>query len=157
MPFHERQALMVRIDETLQQTRTATSPAPVRQTIINYPVINVQGATPATSGPSRESTPACDTPPIKVEAARQYTRLMAEERMELSRTGSCFRCRERGHMASQCPRSGRRIAAAMTAECNNIAPFSIFISVIPIRSALLQCLRSAPPIDAFSLGSATRI
>jgi hypothetical protein len=42
----------------------------------------------------------------------------------------------------------------MYAHCNNIAPFSIFISVIPIRSALLQRLGSAPPIDVFSLGSA---
>jgi hypothetical protein len=32
--------------------------------------------------------------------------------------------------------------------CDNIAPFSIFISVIPILcSALLRRLGSAPPID----------
>jgi hypothetical protein len=37
--------------------------------------------------------------------------------------------------------------------CDNIAPFSIFISVIPIRSALLRRLGSAPLIDVFSLGS----
>jgi hypothetical protein len=37
--------------------------------------------------------------------------------------------------------------------CDNITPFSIFISVIPICSALLRCLRFAPPIDAFLLGS----
>jgi hypothetical protein len=41
--------------------------------------------------------------------------------------------------------------------CNNIAPFSIFISVIPIRSALLRHLGSALPIDVFPLGSAARI
>jgi hypothetical protein len=41
--------------------------------------------------------------------------------------------------------------------CDNIAPFSIFISVILIRSALLQCLGSALLIDAFSLGSAAHI
>jgi hypothetical protein len=40
--------------------------------------------------------------------------------------------------------------------CDNITPFSIFISVIPIRSALLRRLGSAPPINVFSLGSAAR-
>jgi hypothetical protein len=38
-----------------------------------------------------------------------------------------------------------------------LTPFSIFISVIPIHSALLQHLGFAPLIDAFSLGSAIRI
>jgi hypothetical protein len=43
------------------------------------------------------------------------------------------------------------------AWCDNIAPFSIFISIIPIRSALLRRLGSAPPIDTFLLSSAVRI
>jgi hypothetical protein len=38
-----------------------------------------------------------------------------------------------------------------------LAPFSIFISVIPIGSALLRRLGFALPIDAFSLGSTVRI
>jgi hypothetical protein len=41
--------------------------------------------------------------------------------------------------------------------CDNIAPFSIFIPVIPIHSALLRRLGSALPIDVFSLGSTTHI
>jgi hypothetical protein len=44
-----------------------------------------------------------------------------------------------------------------TTACDNIAPFSIFISIIPIRSALLRCLGSALPINIFLLGSAARI
>jgi hypothetical protein len=41
--------------------------------------------------------------------------------------------------------------------CDNIAPFSIFISIIPIHSALLRHLGFALLIDAFLLGSAVRI
>jgi hypothetical protein len=41
--------------------------------------------------------------------------------------------------------------------CDNIVPFSIFISVLPICSALLQRLGFAPPIDTSSLGSAIPI
>jgi hypothetical protein len=41
--------------------------------------------------------------------------------------------------------------------CDNITPFSIFISIIPICSALLRHLGSALLINVFLLGSAARI
>ena len=108
MAFHAHQSLMVDIDETLMQTRQAAAPAPARRTVINNPVINLQSATPVPpSTASCATTPARGTMPIKVEVARQYTKLTPEEQAELARMGSCFRCWEQGHMAHQCPRGNR--------------------------------------------------
>jgi len=115
--FEQRQAMMVRLDETLQQTaQRETSYAP--RTVINHPVFNVASPTP-----SRDSTPArgSSSTPIKVETARQYTRLTPAEREELRRTGGCFRCRQKGHMASQCPRNVQ-VAAVESAPAPIPAP-----------------------------------
>src|SRR5258706_12787452 len=101
--FHRRQALMVEIDESLMQTRQATNPAPKPRTVINNPVFNVQSTPAAASGSARATTAPRGQTPIKVEAARQYTKLTPQECMELARTRSCFRCWEQGHMATQCP------------------------------------------------------
>ena len=91
MTFHNRQVLMVDIDESLQQTRQS-NPAPACQTVINNLVINLQGMTSATPAPARATTPAHGSTPIKVEAAQQYTKLTPEERAALQSSGSCFRC-----------------------------------------------------------------
>src|SRR5258706_1754252 len=109
--FHRRQALMVEIDESLMQTRQATNPAPKPRTVINNPVFNVQSTLAAAGGSARATTAPRGQNPIKVEAARQYTKLTPQERAELARTGSCFRCREQGHMAAQCPRGSRQVNA----------------------------------------------
>ena len=82
---------MVDINESLQQTRQS-NPAPACQTVINNLVINLQGTTLATPAPARATIPACGSTPIKVEAARQYTKLTPEERVALQSSGSCFRC-----------------------------------------------------------------
>ena len=105
--FHDRQMLMVRLDETLMQTRAQTNPTSQRRYVSTSP----------TSAPSipGTATPAPSTPtstPIKVEIARQYTRLVPEERERLKRIGACFRCRERGHMAHQCPRNSQTATIA---------------------------------------------
>ena len=102
MTFRNQQVLMVDIDESLQQTRQS-NPAPARQTVINNPVINLQGTALATPAPARATTPARGSTPIKVEAARQYTKLTPEERTALQSSGSCFRCRQPSHMARNCP------------------------------------------------------
>ena len=115
MTFRNRQVLMVDIDESLQQT-CQSNPTPARQTVINNPVINLQGTTSATPAPARATTPARGSTPIKVEAARQYTKLTPEERAALQSSGSCFRCRQPGHMARNCPRGAARISAATISE-----------------------------------------
>ena len=98
MMFHNRQVLMVDIDESLQQT-CQSNPAPACQTVINNPVINLQGTTSATPAPAQATTPTRGSTPIKVEAAWQYTKLTPEERAALQSSGSCFRCQQPGHMA----------------------------------------------------------
>lgn len=81
MTFHERQALMIRIDESLMQARSSTAAQGCRQIALNSP------APPNRSG--NQGNYASPTPapqvqtPIKVEAARQYTRLTDEERENL--------------------------------------------------------------------------
>ena len=100
--FQERQMLMVRIDENLMQTHTQTKSA----TQLRY-----SGTSPVTDLPSAPASR--HQTPIKVEAARQYTRLTPEEREDLRKTRACFRCRESGHMAHQCPRN---------AQVANVAP-----------------------------------
>ena len=100
MTFQEKQALMVRIDETLMQTRAPTTPAPRRHYIANNPV----GGLPTSQATHNTPMPRGQTP-VKVEAARQYTRLTPEERENLRQIGGCFRCRQHGHIASQCPRN----------------------------------------------------
>ena len=126
MTFRNRQVLMVDIDESLQQTRQQ-NPAPARQTMINNPVINLQGMASATPAPARATTPARGSTPIKVEAAQQYTKLTPEERAALQSSGSCFRCRQPGHMARNCPRGAARISAATISE--EPAPASTEIAV----------------------------
>ena len=118
MTFHARQTLMVDIDESLMQTRQATAPAPPQQTVINNPVINVQGTTAsATPAPACGATPACaTTPAIKIEAACQYTKLTPEECTQLARTGGCFHCRQQGHMACDCPCNITTVNAATVPE-----------------------------------------
>lgn len=105
--FHDRQMLMVRLDETIMQTRPQTNPTPQRRYVSSNP-------SPAPSAPGTQNpVPLTPTPaPIKVEIARQYTRLTPEERERLSRIGACFRCREVGHMAHQCPRNNRTATIA---------------------------------------------
>jgi hypothetical protein len=83
--FHDRQQLMVEMDESLQERRPCQQQQPCF--IINNPVIqlpptggNFRGASASTPRVmampqpySRQSTP------IKVEAARQFTKLTSEE------------------------------------------------------------------------------
>ena len=91
MTFRNQQVLMVDIDESLQQT-CQPNPAPACQTVINNPVINLQGTASATPAPAQATTPAHSSTPIKVEAAWQYTKLTPKECTALASTGSCFRC-----------------------------------------------------------------
>ena len=127
--FEQRQSMMVRLDETLQQTAQRETPF-VPRTIINNPVINVANPTA-----SRDSTPArgSSSTPIKVEAARQYTRLTPAEREELRRTGGCFRCRQKGHMASQCPRN-TQVAAVESAP----VPVPVPVAPAPVPAPASQ-------------------
>jgi len=104
MTLREHQQNAIRVDESLMQTRKAATPAPAR-TVINNPVFNLPSPTP-----SRGTTP------IKVEANRQYVKLTANERTELARIGGCFYCRQRGHMASQCPNHRPARVAAITPD-----------------------------------------
>ena len=132
MTFTELQRLMVRVDETLMrnQNRAPAAIRPQARTTINNPVFNIQptATTSARTTATPAPTSARGTTPLKVEAARQYTRITPEERENLRRIGGCFRCREPGHMASQCPRFPyhRQIAAtdspAPTYASNN--PFA---------------------------------
>lgn len=105
--FSARQALMTRIDDHLMRVRAIQRNAlPPRQT----PQI-VQTIAPAPTVPSARTSsiraPQEQTP-SKAEPARQYTRLTTEDREQLRRTGSCYYCREQGHIASQCPRRPTR-------------------------------------------------
>ena len=114
MTFCNQQVLMVDIDESLQQT-CQSNPAPAWQTVINNPVINLQGTASATPAPAQATTPAHGSTPIKVEAAQQYTKLTPKEHTALAST-SCFRCWQPGHMACNCPWGAARINAATIAE-----------------------------------------
>ena len=136
MTLSELQSLMVRIDETLMQTRTPnTNPRSSQRIVFNQPVLNL----PAT--PHTASTPAPrGQTPIKVEAARQFTKLTPEERAELTRLHGCFRCREvpapgkPGHLAQNCPNRGQRInaiAAETTTPVTTTTSDSASISDVP--------------------------
>ena len=122
MTLQEKQMLMVDIDEALMQTR-AVNPQqrPQQRFVVNNPVINLPTTPiiPATQGSRATTVPRGQTP-IKVEVARQVTRLTQEEREHLQRTGGCYRCRLPGHMASQCPRNAQ--VAATTAAPAPAAP-----------------------------------
>jgi hypothetical protein len=76
--------------------------------VINNLVFNIANPTRA-----RSETPGRQSTPIKVEVARQYTKLTPAERTELARIGGCFRCQEPGHMARDCPCTAR-VAAITT-------------------------------------------
>ena len=115
MTFCNQQVLMVDIDESLQQT-CQPNPAPAQQTMINNPVINLQGTALATPAPAQATTPTCSSTPIKVEATWQYTKLTPKECAALASTGSCFRCQQPGHMACNCPWGAARISAATISE-----------------------------------------
>jgi len=104
MTLHEHQQNAIRVDESLMQTRKATTPAPAC-TVINNPVFNLPSPTPSHG-----------TTPIKVEANCQYAKLTADERTELARIGGCFYCHQRGHMASQCPNHCPAQVAAITPD-----------------------------------------
>ncbi len=100
--FHDRQMLMVFLDESLMQTCGQTNPTTQSRYASTSPVT----ALPSATAPRNQT-------PIKVEAARQHTRPTPEEREHLRKIGACFKCRERGHMAHQCPRN---------AQVTNVAP-----------------------------------
>jgi len=98
--FQECQALMVDVDEELQQTQPQCqyNPAPHPCVVMNNPVISAgqPTRTPATLAPWGQTL-------IKVEAVHQYTQLTPEECEELCWTGGCFCCCQQGHMSHQCP------------------------------------------------------
>ena len=94
----------------MQTRQLSTSQTPCH-TVINNPVFNVN----TLANPARASTVPRGQTPIKIEAARQYTRLTPEERETLRRTGGCFRCCQTGHMASQCPRTAQVTAVSAPA------------------------------------------
>ena len=60
---------------------------------------------PATSGR------AMDIDAVNTQRARPLRRLTDQEREELRRRGACFRCRQDGHMARDCPLNGQGAAA----------------------------------------------
>ena len=139
MTLHEKQAMMVRIDKSLMKTRAQTSAPPPHRYVINNPVINVPAATAPAHQARTSATPAPGNPgnPIKVEAACQYTHLTEAERENLRRQGGCFRCRQVGHMANQCPRRPQ-VAAVEVAVA---AP------VTPVPDAPAPAMDSAPASD----------
>jgi hypothetical protein len=104
--FPDRQKLMARLDETLMQTRAQTNPTIPRR----YTTLNPAANPPSGSFPQDARAPTPNTPaprnqiPIEDEATHQYTRLTPEERENLRQIGGCFRCRQPGHISSQCPR-----------------------------------------------------
>jgi hypothetical protein len=128
MSFHNRQQLMVEMDESLQERCPRQQQQP--RFVINNPVIqlppprgNFRGASASalcvTAMPqpySRQSTP------VKVEAAWQFTKLTPEEQENLCRAGQCFYCWEQGHMANQCQRRPQHVAVAETTEPTSYAP-----------------------------------
>jgi hypothetical protein len=98
MSFHDRQQLMVEMDESLQERHPRQQQQP--RFVINNPVIQLP---PPGGNPQGVSVPTqCNTAtpqpylrqstPIKVEAARQFTKLTPEERENLCRAGRCFYC-----------------------------------------------------------------
>ena len=116
--FQERQALMVDIDEELQQTQPQRqyTTAPQLRVVMNNLVINL----PST-GASAPLAPWGQTP-IKVEAACQYTHLTREEHEELRWIGGCFHCRQQGHMVHQCPCVAQVAAATPAPTTSALAP-----------------------------------
>ena len=124
MTLSAKQALMVRIDENLMRTRSRAAPAPQRRFVINNPVINLPASQTSAPATARTPTPVPGgaTNPIKVEVARQYTHLTDTERENLRRQGGCFRCRQVGHMASQCPCRPQVAAVEVAATTANATP-----------------------------------
>jgi hypothetical protein len=99
MSFRDRQQLMISFDESLMQSRTSNTNASSRP--------RVTPSNRTTNSPITSTTPSHTVPVtlVKAEAARQYTRPTNEERENLKRIGACFRCRQPGHLASDCPRN----------------------------------------------------
>jgi hypothetical protein len=60
-------------------------------------------------------TEAMGPTPMEIDAIRRPS-LTTEERERLRRTGSCFYCREQGHMAAKCPKKQRQLNAIGSAE-----------------------------------------
>jgi hypothetical protein len=102
MTLRDCQTLLVRLDETLMQTRGQTFLAPQRR---YNPTANP--STDQVTHGAQTTAPTTSTlrisTPIKAETAQQYTRLTPEERERLRQLGYCFRCRQPGHIASHCP------------------------------------------------------
>jgi hypothetical protein len=149
--------LMIQIDEGLMQsqhrTPAATKPAPCY--VIQLPPLAPAGTpastTTASSAPASTSQ-ARGTTPVKVEMARQFTRLTPEERAQLQRTGACFYCRERGHMASQCPRHPARVNAIEVPTQSQ--PVSQTMSVpapipIPVSTSIVEVSETTPSTSGF--------
>ena len=146
--FDERQVMLAEIDDELLQARAIERPAGgSSQNPRSRPqyVINFQNPmpgtsmTPATQGGRASSTPAPQAQtPIKVEAARQYTRITPEEREHLRSIGGCFRCRQTGHMAHQCPRNvqvATIVPETPTATIVDVTPNDVPASPAPTDSA----------------------
>ena len=119
MTFHEKQALMIRIDESLMQAHSSTAAQARRQFTLNS---HVPPNWPGNQGNHVSSTPVPQIQtPIKVEATRQYTHLTDEECENLRQMGACFQCRQRGHMINQCPRNAQ-IASIIPDTSGQTAP-----------------------------------
>jgi hypothetical protein len=77
------------------QTQAPSTSAPPQRVII-----------PAGQGDRASTTPASlGATPTKVEGDRQCTRLTSKEHENLRRIGWCFRSRQVGHIAKECPRT----------------------------------------------------
>ena len=121
--------------------------------MINNPVFNIQpmATTSARTMATLAPTSARGTTPLKVEAARQYTRITPEERENLRHIGGCFRCREPGHMASQCPHFPYhcQIAAIATDSPAPTAPAPAYASNNPFANQTPASADTAPTSQGF--------
>jgi hypothetical protein len=98
MSFHDRQQLMVEMDESLQERHPRQQQQP--RFVINNPVIQLPPPGGNSWGVSASAPRVTATPqpysrqstPIKVEAARQFTKLTPKEQENLCRAGRCFYC-----------------------------------------------------------------
>jgi hypothetical protein len=124
LSFLEVQEVMAEFDEELQVN-------------IN---MNKNPSAPATSSsktPAKASgnTPQTPQTPSKAAVGRTLAKLTDEERKRLRATGSCFRCRQPGHMAHECTSYSKANATEVAAVDTPATP-----SVPATPSA------SAPPV-----------